>query len=132
MYASESSLEIAVRKFQMTSQMSSEILRKFGLRLQLEAAALGSLLSTPEVKSMFTQGLRDPVRSLFSAHQTEKEFEDTTPLSVLFACAELLETGTQNSVPVRTLTHPSSLHNRALVMPTDTDFTDREGASEHA
>jgi hypothetical protein len=131
-YASESSLEIAVRNLQMTSQTSSENVRQFGLRLQLEAAALGSLLSTPEVKSMFTQGLRDPVRSLFTAHQPEKEFEDTTPLSVLIARAELLETGTQNSVPSRVISRSPSLHTRALVLPTDADFSNQDEVSEQA
>jgi hypothetical protein len=91
-------MEIAVRKLQMTSQTSSENVRQFGLRFQLEAAALGSLLSTPEVKSMFTQGLRDPVRSLFTSSQPKKDIEDAIPLSVLIARAELLETGTQNSI----------------------------------
>ena len=131
-YAPESSLEIAVRRLQMTSQMSSESVRKFGLRLQLEAAALGSLLSTPEVKSMFTQGLRDPVRSLFSAHQTEKEFEDTTPLSVLIARAELLETGTRTSVPSRVVSRSPPFHTPALVLPTDLDFSKQDELYEQA
>jgi hypothetical protein len=81
-YSSESSLEIALRNFQMTSQTSSENVRQFGLRLQLKAAALGSLLSTLEVKYVFTQCLRDPVRSFLTAHQPEKDFQDATHLSV--------------------------------------------------
>jgi hypothetical protein len=119
-------------KVQMTSQTISENVRQFGLSLQLEAAALGSLLSTPEVKSMFTQGLRDPVRSLFTAHKPEKELEDPTPLSVLIALAELLETGTQNFVPSRVISRSPSLHTRALVLPTDADFSNQDEVSEQA
>jgi hypothetical protein len=94
-YAAESMLESAVRRLQTTSQSSNETVRQFGLRLQMEASALGSLLDAVEIKSLFAQGLRDPVRSLFAAHQPPIEQEDATPVSVLIARAELLETGSR-------------------------------------
>jgi hypothetical protein len=52
-------------------------------------------MSTSEIKSLFSQGLLDPVRSLFAANQPGNELEDYTPLSVLVGRAELLETGTR-------------------------------------
>jgi hypothetical protein len=79
----------------MTGQLPDEDVRRFGARLQLGAAALGSLLPPHEVKSLFTQGMRNPVRSLFAANQLSLEFEDSAPLSVLIARAELLEAGTR-------------------------------------
>jgi hypothetical protein len=51
-------------------------------------------MTAPEAKSLFAQGLIDPVKSLFAANQPGHEFEDRTPLSVLVARAEMLETGT--------------------------------------
>jgi hypothetical protein len=118
-YAPESALEVAVRRLQTTEQAPSETVRQFGLRLQVEAAALGNLLSVPEVKSMFTQGIRDPVRSLFAASQPVAEFEETTPLSVLIGRAELLEAGSRPSVDVRSPPRlfPPSPRSKVLVIP---------------
>jgi hypothetical protein len=65
-------------------------------RLQLEAAAFGSLLNATEVKSLFAQGFKEPIRSLFAAHQPLAELEDTSPLSVLIGRATLLENGTRS------------------------------------
>jgi hypothetical protein len=81
--ASESALEAAVRQMQVTGQSKAESVRQYGHRLQLEAAALGSLMSSSEVKSLCAQGLLDPVRSLFAANQPNNELEEYTPLSVL-------------------------------------------------
>jgi hypothetical protein len=94
-YASEQSLEVAVRKLQTTGQREDESVRQFGARLQMDAVALGSLLSSAEVKSLFAQGIRDPVRSLFIANQPTQELEDVAPLSVLVTRAELIETGSR-------------------------------------
>jgi hypothetical protein len=68
--------------------------KQFGLRLQLELSTLGSLISLSETKSLFSQGLNEPVRSLFFAHQPPHELDDTPPFSVLVSRAEFLETGT--------------------------------------
>ena len=94
-YVPESTLEAAVRRMQVTGQRPLESVRAFGNRLQMDSAALGSLMAAPEVKSLFSQGLLDPVKSLFAANQPGHEFEDRTPLSVLVARAELIETGTR-------------------------------------
>lgn len=93
-FAPESSLEQAVRSLNLARQAQVETVKQFGLRLQLESSTLGSLISLSETKSLFSQGLNEPVRSLFVAHQPFHELEDTTPLSVLVSRAELLETGT--------------------------------------
>jgi hypothetical protein len=98
-FAAEPQLDAAVRRLQTTSQFATESVRQYGLRLQLEAAALGSLLDAPEVKSLFSQGLREPVRSLFAAHQPAGELEDSVPLSVLVSRATLLENGFAPSRP---------------------------------
>jgi hypothetical protein len=96
-YASEQSLEIAVRDLQTTSQLATESVREFGSRLQLHAVSLGSLLSSAEIKALFAQGLNDPVRSLFVANQPSHELDDASPVSILVARAELLETGTRSA-----------------------------------
>jgi hypothetical protein len=94
-YATGDQLDKAMRKLQIISQHQTETVRDFGLRLQLEASALGTLLDLAELKSLFSQGLRDSVRSLFIAHQPERESQTSTPLSVLISRAELLESGTR-------------------------------------
>jgi hypothetical protein len=93
-YASENSLEAALRKIQLAGQQIQESVRQYGSRLQLDAAALGLLMSTSEIKSLFSQGLLDPVRSLFAANRPGNKLEKYTPLSVLVDRAEFLETGT--------------------------------------
>ena len=93
-FAPESSLEQAVRRMAVSTQAQVEIVKQFGLRLQMESSAMGSLISLSELKSLFSQGLKESVRSLFLAHQPLHELDDTTPLSVLVSRAELLETGT--------------------------------------
>jgi hypothetical protein len=98
-YAPESLLEAALRAIQTTNQLTSESVREFGFSLQLDSSALGSLLSTAEVNSVFAQGLRDPVRSLFVANQPLSELDDIVLLSVLTGRAELLETGTRAFAP---------------------------------
>lgn len=95
-YASEQMLDSALRRMQTNGQAPTENVRQYGLRLQLESASLGSLLSSAEVKSLFAQGIRDPVQSLFAANQPTKELEDSTPLSVLISRAELIEAGTRS------------------------------------
>jgi hypothetical protein len=92
-FAPESSLEQAVRKLNLAIQGASEKVKQFGLRVQLEASILGSLVSASEVKSLFSQGLSEPIRSMFVAHQPSHELLDSTPLAVLVSRAELLETG---------------------------------------
>jgi hypothetical protein len=82
-FAAEPQLDAVVRRLQTTSQFSTENVRQFVSRLQLEAAALGSLLDAMEVKSLLSPGLREPVRSLFEAHQPLSELEDAVPLSGL-------------------------------------------------
>jgi hypothetical protein len=95
-FAAEAQLDSAVRRLQTTSQGSTKNVGQFGLRLQLEAAALGSLLDATEVKSLFAQGLKKPKRSLFAAHQPSAELEDTSPLSDLIGRATILENGTRS------------------------------------
>lgn len=107
-YAPETSLESAVRKMQVAGQQLQEAVRQYGHRLQMEAAALGSLMTQAEVKSLFSQGLQDPVKSLFAANQPSTELDDSTPLSVLVGRAELLETGTRLVSP-----SPSRISSRA-------------------
>jgi hypothetical protein len=98
-YASETTLESAVRRIQTAGQAVNETVSEFGLRLQMEASALGSLLSAAEVKSLYSQGLRDPVRSNFLASQPASELDDATSLSVLIGRAMLLETGSRAATP---------------------------------
>jgi hypothetical protein len=93
-FAPEPSLERAVRKLNLASQAPLETVKQYSLSLQLEASMLGSLISLSEVKALFSQGLDEPIRSLFAAHQPAHELNDSTPLSFLVALAELLETGT--------------------------------------
>ena len=99
-YVPESTLEAAVRRMQVAGQRPLESVRALGNRLQMDSAALGSLMAAPEVKSLFSQGLLDPVKSLFAANQPGHEFEDRTPLSVLVARAEFQETGTRVVTPL--------------------------------
>jgi hypothetical protein len=128
-YASETVLESAGRRIQTTSQATNKSLQEFGLRLQIEAAALGSLLPQAEVKSLFSHGLRDPVRSLFVAHQSPIDLDDATSLSILVSRAALLESGTLSS-PYSSLRVPS--RPRVLMEPEhvshdvvpDMEFTD--------
>jgi hypothetical protein len=63
-YAPETSLESAVRRMQVAGQQSQEAVRQYGHRLQMEAAALGSLMTQAEVKFLFAKGWQDPVKSL--------------------------------------------------------------------
>jgi hypothetical protein len=65
-----------VRSMQMYGQFPLESVRAYGNRLQLDSAALRSSMAAPEVKSLFSQGLLDPVKYLFAAHQPMHEFED--------------------------------------------------------
>jgi hypothetical protein len=50
-FAAEAQLDSAVRRLKTTSQGSIVSARQFGLRLQLDAAALGFLLDATEAKS---------------------------------------------------------------------------------
>jgi hypothetical protein len=126
-YVPESALDSAVRTLQTTSQNQGEDVRKFGLRLQLQTAALGAFFSTQEVKSLFTQGLRDPVKSLFAANQPSVEFEEVTPLSVLIGRAELLETGTKQTTFVRSSPrYNPGLQSPALVMSDQVEYQNEE------
>jgi hypothetical protein len=54
-FAPESSLERAVRTLNLASQASLETVKQFGLRLQLEASTLGSLISLSEVKALLVK-----------------------------------------------------------------------------
>lgn len=127
-YAAETLLDSAVRRLQTTTQGMGESVRQFGLRLQFEAAALGSLLDAMEVKSLFAQGLRDPVRSLFAANQPAMELEDSTPLSVLVSRATLLESGTQSTVRPT----PRPYGGRTPVLATQATVADDEDGPESA
>jgi hypothetical protein len=64
-FAPESSLEQAVRSLNLVSQAQIESVKQFGLRLQLESSTLGCLISLSETKSLFSQGLNEPVRSFY-------------------------------------------------------------------
>ena len=124
-YAPETSLESAVRRLQVAGQQSEESVRKYGQRLQMEAAALGSLMTQAEVKSLFAQGLLDPVRSLFAANQPITEFDDGTPLSILVARAELLESGTRivSSPSLPRSARPQIQRSPILSVPIDSDYS---------
>jgi hypothetical protein len=121
-FASESSLEQAVRSLNLANQSHVESVKQFGLRLQLESSTLGSLISLSETKSLFSQGLNEPVRSLFVAHQPPHELEDSTPLSVLVSRAELLETGTsQRFTSSRAVTRSNPRLPMLIAESTDED-----------
>jgi hypothetical protein len=98
-YAPETLLNSAVRRMQFAGEQTQEAMRQYGHRLQMEAAALGFLMTQEEVKSLFSQGLQDPVKSFFAANQPSTELDDSKPLSVLVGRAELLETGTRVASP---------------------------------
>jgi hypothetical protein len=97
-YAAESLQDQSLRKINNIAQFPSEPVRAFGLRLQLEATALGPLLSVDEIKTWLAIGLSDPVRSHFAAYQPANELDDHTPLSILITRAELLEKGIRTNV----------------------------------
>ena len=82
----------------MAAQRPTESVRDFGLRVQQEASLLGSLIPLSELKSLFSQGIQDPVRSNFVAGQTAAELSDNVPLTVLIGRAELLERGSDATV----------------------------------
>jgi hypothetical protein len=126
-YAPEQSLDAAMRRLQTQGQSPIETVRQFGLRLQLESASFGSLLSSAEVKSLFGQGIKDPVRSLFAANQPSRELEDSTPLSVLVARAELLETGTRNLPQSSPRTYPRTTQHQSsiLLLPHEVESGER-------
>jgi hypothetical protein len=117
----EYTLDNAVRTLKNSGQSVDESVRKFGTRLQLEASALGSLLPSHEIKSLFAQGLRDHVKSLFAANQPAVEFESATPLIVLIMRAELLESGSRPANPLYQSPSMSKLapfrRSSALVLP---------------
>jgi hypothetical protein len=52
-YASEQTLDAAMRQMQTNGQSPIENVRQYGLRLQLLSASFGSLLTSAEVKSLF-------------------------------------------------------------------------------
>jgi hypothetical protein len=108
-FAAEPQQDALVRRLQTTIQFSTDTVRQFLLRLQLEAAALGSLLDATEVKYLLSQGLREPVRSLFEAHQPPSELEDAVPLTVLVSRAALLENGTTSSARPLSRSHVSEI-----------------------
>lgn len=92
-YASESSLEVALRNLTLSQQSPTETVRSFSLRLQLVVGQVGDLISPAELKTIFTNGLKDQVRSFFLANQSPVELEQSTPFSVLVTRAEQLEVG---------------------------------------
>jgi hypothetical protein len=86
-YAPETNIEAAVRSLQTNMQRPSEAVREFGLRVQQEGSLLGTLVPLSELKSLFSQGLRDPLRSNFAAGQGASELLDSFPLTVLIGRA---------------------------------------------
>jgi hypothetical protein len=128
-FAPESSLEQAMRMLNLATQGPSETVKQFGLRVQLEASTLGNLVSISEVKSLFSQGLSEPIRSMFVAHQPPHELADTTPLAVLVSRAELLETGTMQRVPTPRI---SGRTNIPLLVSPETSTEQEEISAEQA
>ena len=100
-YAPENSLKTALRSVLAASQSPSETVRMFGLRLQLDASRLEALVSTSELKSLFSQGFNEPTHSLFASYQPTDEMEPHVPLSVLIQRAEQLETGLSSRTSTR-------------------------------
>jgi hypothetical protein len=106
----------------LANQGHVESVKQCGLRLQLESSTLGSLISLSETKSLFSQGLNEPVRSLFVAHQPPHEVEDSTPLSLLVSRAELLETGTsQRFTSSRAVNRSNTRLHMLIAESTDED-----------
>jgi hypothetical protein len=74
-YASESSLEVSLRNLTLSQQTSTETVRSFSLRLQLEVGQVGDLISPAELKTIFTNWLKDQVGSIFLANQSPMELD---------------------------------------------------------
>jgi hypothetical protein len=131
-YAPGTAIETAVRLLQTAAQGSTETVRQYGDRIQIDAAALGSLVSPAELKSLFSQGLRDPVRSLFAAHQPSSELEDVIPLSVLIARAELLESGSRAATQFqpRYSVRPGASRPSVLLTPSEEEPVSPSGVVE--
>jgi hypothetical protein len=115
-YAPETAIEEAFRSLQRTTQRPTEKLRYFGLRVHKEASLLGPLIPLSELKSLFSQGLCDPVRSNFAAGQAPLDLADHTPLITLICRAELLERGSMG-VGENLLPSPPALDLLALYWP---------------
>ena len=118
-YAPETALEQAVRRLQTSSQLPGENVRDFGLRIQSEASLLGALIPLPELKALFSQGLRDPISSLFVAGKPVAELGDAAPLSVLLCRAELIERGHPSAVSVPSKFRRNPSPRVALTLPLD-------------
>jgi hypothetical protein len=127
-YAPETAIEEAVRSLQKTTQRPTEKVRDFGLRVQQEASLLGPLIPLSELKSLFSQGLCDPVRSNFAAGQAPLELADHTPLTTLICRAELLERGSMGVGENRLTVPPRPRFARpVLALPTmDDDYGDTD------
>jgi hypothetical protein len=97
-YATESRLETATRALQVMTQGQQENVGSYSRRLQTNAAMLGALVPLSELKSLFTHGLREPLKALFATNQPPSELEDSVPLSVLVSRAEQLETAVSFSL----------------------------------
>ena len=92
-YASEKNLNEALQELQSARQQQGETARMFGHRLLSQAGMLGNLAPLSQVKVLFGNGLKDPVRAMFQATPAPKEMDEQTPLTVLIARAEQLEAG---------------------------------------
>ena len=74
-YVPESMLETAMRNMQVSGQRPLESVRAYGNRLQLDSAALGSLIAAPELnlcslKDFWTQS--SPCLRLISPHMSSR------------------------------------------------------------
>ena len=66
-YAPESTVADYWRRLQQSRQKESETPNEYALRLQLEAAKLGSIIPSQELKALFEDGLVDATRYLLRA-----------------------------------------------------------------
>ena len=71
------------------------------------------------MKALFSQGLRDPISSLFVAGKPVAELGDAAPLSVLLYRAELIERGHPSAVSVPSTFRRNPSPRVALSLPLD-------------
>jgi hypothetical protein len=81
-YDPATTIEAAVRSLQTTRKRPSEAVRDIGLRVQQKVRLLVSLVPFSELKSLFSQDLRGPVRSNFASGQGASELLESVPLTV--------------------------------------------------
>ena len=126
-YAPEAQVTEYWRRLQQSRQSESETPAEFALRLQMEAAKLGTLISPSELKALFEGGLRDATRHLLRATLVP---DPNRTLTDSISTAEALAQALSFQKPETTIStdSPRLRHRRALIA--EPDGEEEEGLSE--